>query len=456
MKRKSNEPKENTTKKQKLEGSLSEENHREVEQKVVPEEIVQNNKKIVLENVQKDGLALQYASPDLKNDPDVVKASIHNNELAFKYASVTLQKEIVLEKPNFLKYASKDCVLSVLKMFDCYIFSRDYFALKNLRFEDQLLQFVSNKLQKDREVVLKAIYLNPEEFDFAHPELQNDQDFIREAVETNPEVIEYCDSRLLDKDIVLSAGEYLTWIPDGFENDRDVVLLAIKNEICNVEFLTDEFLIQDKNFLMQVVQADCGVFDALSGLSDVEIHKDDKLIQFVANKIELPPIGLQIQLQNAHDMYEKFQNDMRIYNSGTMISYPLKPMEPMESESKVKLWACKLGNNLAHDNKFINTIFFRTNIVSEVLPFLKAKDIGQLNKTCKATQINLLYYTDDCGRNALIKDTALTQAVQKHQGIFHLSSNNDNLMYVDYHEYNHLNDVVDTIGNNAEHDVELA
>ncbi len=52
-----------------------------------------NDKDVVLQEVQKDGLKLFAASDKLQNDRDVVLAAISQNPKAIKYASKTLQND---------------------------------------------------------------------------------------------------------------------------------------------------------------------------------------------------------------------------------------------------------------------------------------------------------------------------------------------------------------------------
>jgi len=61
-----------------------------------------DNKKFVLEQVQKNGNLLEYASDDLKDDVDVVKEAINSTYHALQFASTRLKNDSTLLKP-FLK-----------------------------------------------------------------------------------------------------------------------------------------------------------------------------------------------------------------------------------------------------------------------------------------------------------------------------------------------------------------
>ena len=61
-------------------------------------EILQNDKEVVLAAVNQDGSALYYASEELQNDKDVVLAAVNQDGKALKYVSEILQddKDVVL------------------------------------------------------------------------------------------------------------------------------------------------------------------------------------------------------------------------------------------------------------------------------------------------------------------------------------------------------------------------
>jgi hypothetical protein len=58
---------------------------------------LKNDREVVLAAVQQNGLALEYASDDLKNDREVVLAAVQQDGFALEYASTNLQddKEVV-------------------------------------------------------------------------------------------------------------------------------------------------------------------------------------------------------------------------------------------------------------------------------------------------------------------------------------------------------------------------
>jgi len=66
-----------------------------------------NNKEIVLEAVKQNGIALYSASDEFKNDRDIVLEAVAQNDAALEYASDTLKKDRdLLHEANLLKLSN--------------------------------------------------------------------------------------------------------------------------------------------------------------------------------------------------------------------------------------------------------------------------------------------------------------------------------------------------------------
>ena len=95
----------------------------------------------MLEAVRKDGMLLKYASDELKNDEEVVHASLNNCALSFRFASPEIKN-------------TKQVVLMVVKRYS------------------GLIQFVSYELRHDHEVCLEATRHNIWAFQYVPDELR--------------------------------------------------------------------------------------------------------------------------------------------------------------------------------------------------------------------------------------------------------------------------------------------
>ena len=106
-----------------------------------------NNKNDALKAVKQNGLALEYASDELKNDKEVVLAAVKQYGRALEYASDRLKddKEVVLAAIEKYGYASA---------------------------------WASERLNNDKEVVLAAVKQYWAALEYASDELQSDKDVL--------------------------------------------------------------------------------------------------------------------------------------------------------------------------------------------------------------------------------------------------------------------------------------
>ena len=184
--------------------------------KYVPKEL-RSDKEVALAAIQEDGSALEFASKELKEDSDIVLAAVKNDNLA-------------------LNFASKECIL--------YIIQNKYNDLSNCQ-EGCILENLSPKLKKYRDITLAAILNFDIELGHALPKFRNDKKFILTIAKKNKLNLEYVSKKLRD--------------------DEEIVLAAIKQDaiINNVYalgpavFLTSASsrLQRDKKFLMKCYRA---------------------------------------------------------------------------------------------------------------------------------------------------------------------------------------------------------
>ena len=202
-------------------------------------------KEIVLAAVTQNGLALKYVAKELRSVKEVVLAAVRSYGEALRFASKELRgdKEVILaaskeDYGNSLKFASKECILYILQNKDIY---NDFLGYT----DSCILEIVSPKLKKDREIVVAAIQTFETELGHALPKFRNDKKFILTIAEKNKLNLEYVSKKLRD--------------------DEEIVLAAIKQDaiINNVYafgpavFLTfaSSRLQRDKTFLMKCYRA---------------------------------------------------------------------------------------------------------------------------------------------------------------------------------------------------------
>jgi len=112
------------------------------------------------------------------------------------------------------------------------------FVLKAVAYDGYNLEYVSEKLRNDKEIVLKAIESFSEVLKFSGESLQNDRAFIKEAIKVN----EY----------VLSDAK------EKFQKDSELAFLAVKRNSMVLKFLP--YYKRNKAFILELLNSDIDVF----------------------------------------------------------------------------------------------------------------------------------------------------------------------------------------------------
>ena len=187
---------------------------------------IKSDKRIVLKLVKINGLVLQYADPLLQNDKEIVLAAVNNEITSLDYASDILKsnKEFMLDIINIngqaIKYASEE--LSDDKSI----------VLKAVTKNGEMLRYASILKQYDPEIVLAAIAQNGTALQFAHKKFQIDKDMVMKAVKNNGYALRFASKELQnDKEIVIEAvknyGNALEFANEQLKNDHDIIIAAV-------------------------------------------------------------------------------------------------------------------------------------------------------------------------------------------------------------------------------------
>ena len=194
-------------------------------------------KRQVLRYVGYNGMNLKNVDKELRNDKDVVKAAISNNGNAINYASLDLQND-----PIILYLSAKKCP-EVLKDKDMYLRT----AVKNL------IEEYSNK-----EKVLNKVQEYGMQLEYASDELKNDRDVVEKAITSCGAAIKFASNELKnDKDLAIKAvqqyGLALEYLPNELKNDKEVVLEAVSKHGAAIKFASNE-LKSDKEVIEKSVE----------------------------------------------------------------------------------------------------------------------------------------------------------------------------------------------------------
>jgi hypothetical protein len=169
-----------------------------------PSILASSDEEIVLAAVQQNGLALQFASPEIQAESAIVLKAMQQNVLAFRHASEELKDDYdfvlkaVQQNGLALRYApvqfqaNREIVLAAVQqnilafMVVPSVFKADReFILEAVKQNGWALRWATEDLKKDREIVLKAVQQNGLALEHAASELRNDREIVLAAVQQN-------------------------------------------------------------------------------------------------------------------------------------------------------------------------------------------------------------------------------------------------------------------------------
>lgn len=221
-----------------------------------------DDKEEMLQAVAENGLALEHASPRLRNDRDVVRTAIRSWAPALQFASAQLRNDmsVVLiaiqayyfqhQNGNPFEYASEE------------LQNNKEFIRSAVMLNGSAFQYVKPKFKSDREIVLAAVGRDARMLHFAPQQLQDDREFILEAVQQGDFVLE-------------NVREY-------YKNDREIVLTAVrKNNGIALKFASTQ-LKNDREFIMKAIKANKTA--SLLQFASKRLQRDGEMIAFEANQ----------------------------------------------------------------------------------------------------------------------------------------------------------------------------
>lgn len=135
------------------------------------------NRDFVLDEVKKDGTALECAADFLKKDREVVLTAVKQHRWALRYADEMMRKDadVVLAGAREHGWALDAAHESLWK--------DKYFVLKVIRDNGEAFRFADESLRKDRNFVLRVVKENEWALKYAHNSLKRDSKIIQAAFE---------------------------------------------------------------------------------------------------------------------------------------------------------------------------------------------------------------------------------------------------------------------------------
>ena len=183
------------------------------------------------EEVQGDGMRLEYAAPNLKSHRGLVLAAVRSDGLAFRHVPDSLKTDVLVsyqairtnplalhtagERLNFDRSLALDLVEDDGLAFQHLHHFQDDFhvALAAVKQNGWAFRYASSRLRADRELVVAAVEAHGRNLCYVSDQsLRSDQDLLLRCIERNAWALHWAsDSVRLDRDFLLTAVRANGW-----------------------------------------------------------------------------------------------------------------------------------------------------------------------------------------------------------------------------------------------------
>lgn len=215
---------------------------------------LKDKKNVVLASVTTNGMNLEFASQRLKDDEEVVRAACKQNPSALEYASARWLDNTNLVLNNIRLDGLLLCVVSERLKGDKRV------VLVAVRQHGAALQYASDAMRNDKDVVLASLNSESEVDDCpleqASDQLLNNREFLIQALALDGRGLEFVSQDLQnDKEIILAASinGSIQFLSEELRDDREIVELAVTNWGMELEYASTR-LRNDKVVVMKAVQ----------------------------------------------------------------------------------------------------------------------------------------------------------------------------------------------------------
>ncbi len=289
-----------------------------------------NDKDFVMQKVKEDGINLEYASEELRNDRELVLTAVSQDVGIFvlRYVSEELRndREIVLKAIDSSEYAFLSDATSEYPDDTSKYISKDLLndkeiVLKLVKAGGEILIYVGEKMKNDKEVVLEAIrnskgYSVDGLLSFASEELRSNKEFVLEVVNINGRELEGASEELRnDREVVLEAvktdGFALGFASEELRNDREIVLKAIEGEKDKYQILKytnenlrNEYMLKymSEEELQEVIEHN----DWIIKTNEEDLKKSNMIKRIIEQQKKIKEQEAEIaKLKGEHDKDEK-------------------------------------------------------------------------------------------------------------------------------------------------------
>ena len=213
----------------------------------------------LISNYQNNPQRFKIASKKIKNDKNIVLAVMKKNGFLLEYTSDELKndREVVIaaisnSNGQALKYASEQ-----LKNDREVIFTA-------LKYSSDLLKHASDEIKNDREIIIAALQKNASEYrsecvlKYVSDDFKNDCEIVKIAIKNSDYALRYASDKLKnDREFVMTAvkknGHALQSASNELKNDHEIVMTAVKNSGYALQYASEQFK-NDREIVMAAVK----------------------------------------------------------------------------------------------------------------------------------------------------------------------------------------------------------
>ena len=205
--------------------------------------------------------------------PIEIKELISNNRRYLLWFLDSFNDAIVLKDVNYKWYDDRDFILLISDKCDIP------FDLLNDKYMDDkeivlklvshisrvglFLEKVSDRLKKDKEVVMEAIKRDIHTLEYASDALKSDKEFILELVKQDVWTLQYASDELKNNRDVVTEAIKRDFSTLSLTKNKELVIEIVKNNVRALEFVNKE-LLDDKDFAMNIIKIDANAIHYIS------------------------------------------------------------------------------------------------------------------------------------------------------------------------------------------------
>ena len=245
---------------------------------MVTKKVNLSSKKLLMGYIKQLGMkALELASEELRQDPEIIKYAIEETKGKLDLKLVDTKNKDIMK--SVLK---KDGLL--IKYVDESLREDEELAIIALKQNIAAICYLPEKIKDNKEIMIMAIKMNPAVIKYVSKRLQNDKDIAITAIKENALAIKYVSKEIqADEEIMLMVvkqnGLLLEYASENLKNDVRILKTAIKQNVDAIRY-APEIIRQDRNIMKEALRYN----GLLLEIAPEEIKKDYEMIKIATKQ----------------------------------------------------------------------------------------------------------------------------------------------------------------------------